>query len=421
MKSDATRITFDPANLFSRVILQQGRVSLDADHNEQVEILLHYVRTLARDLIGPFGGPQGGGFEVDVQKGRLVLTPGRYYVDGILVENPETCAYDEQPMYPLPDDDPLKLLTGDSPQQRFWLYLDVWERHVSWIEEPAIREVALGGPDTCTRSKVVWQLKALPSDATGDNFPCTDGLGGLVTLSPGALEARLDDGPAADDPCVMPPEVRYRGTENQLYRVEIHRGGTQEENPAFKWSRDNGSVATAIESVAGDTIEVTHTRGFAAGDWVELSDDELDLQGRPGVLVPLARVENGTLVTEPGAIEEPERWAHADRHPKVRRWDQTANEDVVLDDGAVPVQMGDWMDLEDGVQVRFATGEYRTGDYWLIPARLDGSLEWPEGEELPPRGIEHHYAPLGFVDTDGKDMTSARVCRTDIGPASTDT
>src|ERR1044071_2155257 len=98
MKSDATRVTFDPANLFSRVILQQGRVGLDADHNEQVEILLHSVRPLARDLIGPFGGPQGGGFEVDVQKGRLVLTPGRYYVDGILVENPATCAYDEQPM-----------------------------------------------------------------------------------------------------------------------------------------------------------------------------------------------------------------------------------------------------------------------------------------------------------------------------------
>jgi hypothetical protein len=416
MKSDATRVTFDAANLFSRVILQQGRVALDADHNEQVDILLHYVRTLARDLIGPFGGPQGGGFELEVQDGKLVLTPGRYYVDGILVENPAICAYDEQPMYPLPDDDPLKLLDEHSSVRRFWVYLDVWERHVSWIEEPAIREVALGGPDTCTRSKVVWQIKALASEASGDNFPCEEGLGGLMTLSPGTLAARLDDGPPGDDPCVMPPEVRYRGTENQLYRVEVHRGGTADDRPTFKWSRDNGSVATRIEGVAGDTIEVTYTRGFAAGDWVELSDDELDLQGRPGVLVPLARVENGTFVTEPGAIVEPERWNHPERHPKVRRWDQKANEDVVLDEGAAPMEIGDWVDLEDGVQVRFAGGEFRTGDYWLIPARLDGTLEWPKGEDLPPRGIEHHYAPLGFVDTDDGEIVSSRVCRTDFGP-----
>ncbi|MFX8500613.1 DUF6519 domain-containing protein, partial [Acinetobacter baumannii] len=52
MKGDFTRITFDPANHFSRVLLQQGRVTLDADANEQASILLHYLQTLARDLIG---------------------------------------------------------------------------------------------------------------------------------------------------------------------------------------------------------------------------------------------------------------------------------------------------------------------------------------------------------------------------------
>jgi hypothetical protein len=52
----------------------------------------------------------------------------------------------------------------------------------------------------------------------------------------------------------------------------------------------------------------------------------------------------------------------------------------------------------------------------FFPARLDGTLEWPDGEELPARGIGHHYAPLGFVDTGGKDVSSARVCRSDFGP-----
>ena len=44
----------------------------------------------------------------------------------------------------------------------------------------------------------------------------------------------------------------------------------------------------------------------------------------------------------------------------------------------------------------------RTGDYWSIPARVaSGSVEWAQTDELnprplPPCGIEHHYALLGF-------------------------
>jgi hypothetical protein len=33
MKADITRETFDPANHFSRIFQQQGRVTLDADNN----------------------------------------------------------------------------------------------------------------------------------------------------------------------------------------------------------------------------------------------------------------------------------------------------------------------------------------------------------------------------------------------------
>ena len=44
MKSDISRNTFDPAKHFSRVIMQQGRVQLDADWNEQADILLHSIR-----------------------------------------------------------------------------------------------------------------------------------------------------------------------------------------------------------------------------------------------------------------------------------------------------------------------------------------------------------------------------------------
>ena len=45
-RGDFTRDTFDPAKRFLRVLYQQGRVQLDADFNEQVSILLHYLQSL---------------------------------------------------------------------------------------------------------------------------------------------------------------------------------------------------------------------------------------------------------------------------------------------------------------------------------------------------------------------------------------
>ena len=51
-------------------------------------------------------------------------------------------------------------------------------------------------------------------------------------------------------PCILPEKAGYRGLENQLYRVEIQKFGT-ETTVTAKWSRDNGSVAARIEGIAG--------------------------------------------------------------------------------------------------------------------------------------------------------------------------
>ena len=91
MKADLTRVTFDPLKQFSSVLMQQGRVQLDADWNEQNAILLHYLRGLAADLFGPAGGPASNlGFAILPLDAKLPAHPtdfaigsGRYYVDGI--------------------------------------------------------------------------------------------------------------------------------------------------------------------------------------------------------------------------------------------------------------------------------------------------------------------------------------------------
>ena len=86
-----------------------------------------------------------------LKPGDLFISGGRFYVDGILCENehPVTLAHQ-------PDDAP----SGVPEAIGVYLaYLDVWQRHLTALDDPGILEVALGGPDTATRTKTVWQVK----------------------------------------------------------------------------------------------------------------------------------------------------------------------------------------------------------------------------------------------------------------------
>ena len=59
MKGDFTRQTFDPSSHFTTVRMQQGRVQLDADWNEQADLVLRRDEVTAADVIGGCGGPIG--------------------------------------------------------------------------------------------------------------------------------------------------------------------------------------------------------------------------------------------------------------------------------------------------------------------------------------------------------------------------
>ena len=89
MKGDFTRNTFQRDKHYSSVRMQQGRVQLDADWNEQLDIDAHSSRITHGDVIGPCGVPmKGGGFEIGLTPGGadMFISPGRIYVDGILCE-----------------------------------------------------------------------------------------------------------------------------------------------------------------------------------------------------------------------------------------------------------------------------------------------------------------------------------------------
>ncbi|MFJ4817905.1 DUF6519 domain-containing protein [Streptomyces sp. NPDC088801] len=455
MHADLSRSTFRPERHYSAVVAQQGRVQLDADLNEQTAIQLHQARSLAADLIGPHGGPrEAAGFRIEYVGGKheidtLIVHGGRYYVDGILCDADRPAAgvpvTDEEseesaPQPPAhwsywdqPDGfrDPEK--PGDrlpSPAQTpFLVYLNVWERTVGAAEDPALREVALGAamPDTAARVKVVWQVLALSLTQLEieEGDPSKEVVRAGFTRwaqrqsAPSARLAARSERPdhADEDPCLVKPDARYRGPENQLYRVEVHEGG-EAKDATFKWSRENGSVVFPVDELDGTWVQLASLGhddklDLDVGDHVEFVDTAYASRLEP---LPLLRVEELDLPGRRVRLSaEPDpgvgRLAHL--NPYLRRWDhhggpKRKGRSTDLRGGAIPVTEGEWLPLEDGVEVYFAKGGgYRTGDHWIVPARTaTGGVEWPvDPARRPllrgPAGIARHFAPLALIKGEG--------------------
>lgn len=162
MRGDFSRIRFSPAKHYSAVLEQQGRVALDADANERTAIDAYLRDTTNVDVIGPYGGPIGdAGFAIEVLGGEILIGPGRYYVEGLLVESGAGVHYDNQPFLIDPSYTAQQLLTAVSQgegQVTAQLTLEVWQRFVTWLDDPCLAEPALGQADTTARLQTVWRV-----------------------------------------------------------------------------------------------------------------------------------------------------------------------------------------------------------------------------------------------------------------------
>lgn len=423
MTGDYTRFTFDAQKRYSGVLMQQGRVQLDSDWNEQVDIIKRRLRTLALDSFGPTGLPlqtTPDAFRIGLIAGPpadLSIDQGRLYVHGWLAElfAGETATYLTQPFLP---DPPALPASGDAV-----VYLDVWEREVTYVENDELLDVALGGADTATRTQTVWQVRV----EARDGAVCGMDVGEPV--SAGRLSSEAFAPPAPDDPCILPPLAGYRGLENRLYRVEVHDGGALG-TARFKWSRDNGSIVAPVTglSVAGGqtTLDVAligrdPVMRFRIDDWVTVTDDHRELHGEPGEMARVVDIDevdrrivlDRVLPTGGGRPFASDAAGHRERHTRVQRWDQTAATNTVDGDGLVTTAAAP-IDLEDGVRVSFDVdppgGAFRQGDYWVFAARTaDASVE--ELDRAPPRGIRHRYVQLAAITGLGGANPDVADCR----------
>ena len=429
MSGDYSRKTFNVKHNYSGVLMQQGRVQLDADWNEQVEMNFRRQRAETVDTIGraivPMETPDG--FKVELQAGVLRIFPGRMYVDGLLAENhgadpnqfyavldeergTQPLLYQKQPFFPNAQ------IIEPLPTNGIHIaYLDVWQREMTYVKQPDLVEVAIG-VDTTARWQTVWQVKVLQLDPQPEmGFECGDqhdAWDNLIAPSAGRLSTAIVEPEEEDNVCLVPTEGGYRALENRLYRVEVHEGGTFD-TATFKWARHNASIETAVHEISGSKLVVAQSqwdeiRRFNPDDWVEITDDVRELAGLPGEMRRVSDIDYASnTITLHDALPAgdfptlPTGGTHPNRHTRIKRWDQ--QRDVDENTGLLTVTNTAFY-VEDGIQIHFSidpdpalSGGFKTGDYWLFSARsANASIEILE--EAPPRGIHHHYARLAILN-----------------------
>jgi hypothetical protein len=366
MKGDFSRSTFNPQKNYRAVRMQQGRVLLDADWNEMVDIINHQNAAALHNLVGAHGGlgdgfgitlgetppkPAGENEPAELPLPDLYIRPGQYYADGYLCTLADQIPFDEQPYFPGAANHKTDVLK-DRDSRNWILYLDVWERHLTAIEDPNLPEPSLGGADTTTRSQVVWRVKMLPIEEKDRSVDAQE------------LMAQADWKRLIQAPNISITRAQGYATENELFRVEVHAGGDLAEAgsgdiseatrqgrrpPTWKWSRDNASIAFPLRGI--DRVQKSSPKKadhllqlnidarrlhvqLRPGDCVEIECDRWVLDGQPGWLGRVDQVEapdeNGLqrlMVTTSQRITNDEELAflrNPDQHPLIRRWDQQA-------------------------------------------------------------------------------------------------
>src|SRR4029077_17642098 len=184
--SDRSRSTDRPLHGITGIVAQQGRVIVDRDIDALQGLTADRIAADALDFVGPCGTPddglrislpvgsppsppfwsppgeqQGSPPQAPGGHGDFLSAPGTMYVGGERVTFPReqngksvTYSYLDQPDWPAP---PLPA----AETQYELVYLELTELEVGAVEDPDLLEVALGGPDTTQRLKLLRRVRRM--------------------------------------------------------------------------------------------------------------------------------------------------------------------------------------------------------------------------------------------------------------------
>jgi len=429
MGADRARVSYNPRQQYRSVVMQQGRVTLEADWNESQAIVGEELRHETLDIIGPAGTPDNG---YDIVVTGTVPTPpfdftvsaGTMYVGGVRLVLDAAVQYSNQSDWLDHSGDPDWIMPS-SPTDEY-IYLLVREQEVSAVEDSALREVALGGPDTAARTRMIQHIVRLGTQTTN----CAGGLAAAETywaneglifdpatmrLEPqSSLQVSFGSLPPPD-PCE--PEVTggYLGADNQLIRVQITGQNT------LVWGFDDASFLyrVTIDSTAQVlTLQSQPVDAFhqpQANQAVEvlqsaalLNDGEY-IASATGVVQTLTSSYNQSTqqLTLPAALPAP----YIDPAQTPRAFLRVWQQQLTFTPGT-PIQLGN-----TGVYVTLTTAggaPFHSGDYWMIAVRPSTPTQvYPQSylQGKGPDGPRMWACPLAAIEWDAGILQRDEDCR----------
>lgn len=262
MGSDRARISFDPSRDYRSVVAQQGRVTLEADTNEQTSVAAETLRHETIDIVGPEGTPDDGYKVSRDANGYVEIGPGTMYVGGWRLRLGGPVQLGNQPDWL---DRPLYF----TRPARELIALLVTEQSISATEDEALREVALGGPDTSARTRLMQHFLTIPTEQR--NCPAAEkdltahlARMGLVYNSKTAeltwrarLKVSFFPPLTLVDPCCPPAQGGYLGADNQLVRVTVTSYNPASRLGTLLWGWNNASFlyrASLVSSTSDPPI-----------------------------------------------------------------------------------------------------------------------------------------------------------------------
>ncbi len=426
MSSDRARISYDEHRQYRAVVMQQGRVTVEADWNEAQQIVNEEIRKETLDIVGSSGTPDKG-YAIDLtgQPTQLPfdfsVCPGTMYVGGLRTFLADPVKYSVQGDWLDYSTDPDWVdLSAKSSTNNELIYLYLREQEVSAVEDLALREVALGGPDTAQRLRLIQRIKRLSTEAQccsdAMNLAAktweTEGLyfnpNTMRLRSWSTLKASFQDLGGSADSSNPQANGGYLGAENQLIRVQI--SGSNK----LLWGFDNASFLYRVDTKDGETfhfqkrpVDVSHQP--KANQVVEVLRSAAQLSNGDYIASATGKVFKLTVSydSDTQSLKLPATDTNGEALPTAY-WDQQQTPQIFLRvwQDELPFTPNMAVALGDtGLQVTLKTAPegklFHVGDYWSIAVRPSTSCEVYPHRYLvdfqPPDGPRLWVCPLAAI------------------------
>jgi hypothetical protein len=447
MGSDRARVSYDPNQQYRSVVMQQGRVTLEADWNEAQQISSEELRRETLDIVGPCGTPDDG-YKVVLHNPPsnhpfdFYVRDGIMYVGGLRAELLDSVPYSNQPDwldYGPEDPDWVSLSTlAQHPPTDEFIYLLLREQEVSAVEDPDLKDVALGGPDTAQRSRLLQRFVRLHTNGT----TCTAGLQSAETkwrseglwfhpddmrlYSQGTLQVSFS-GQAQTDPCQPVAQGGYVAPDNQLIRVQISGIDPLTGHPKFLWGFDDASFLYRIDvdpnnsqNLIFQSAPVDAGHQPVSGQAVEILRSAAELKNGgfvaalSGFVVTLDKnyLPDSQSVTLPAGVTLPLDYLTSRMSPPPQLFLRVWEQEVVFSPGTA-MSLGN-----TGVQITIDAPKgtsFHLGDYWLFAVRpATPQAVYPERYQQAPQrpdGPRLWACPLGVIGWNQEIGTLVADCR----------